>query len=170
MFLAAVVLGAAATPGAGAEAVTPPSTVISSNPILDMFGWYNIEIEHRLAPNSTIGLAGSYVDFEEENDTYKTATAFYRYYPQNDAPAGFFFGGRVGVFDVTAEDLITGDKESSTLGGIGIDIGYTWMIGTTRNFAISLGIGAVRLFGDTGDEDLTMTLPTIRAINIGLAF
>jgi hypothetical protein len=170
LFLVAVVIGAVTAPGACAEKVMPPSTIISSNPILDIFGWYNLELEHRVKPNSTVGLAGSYVDFDEEKDTYKTLTFFYRYYPQNEAPAGFFFGGRAGVFDVSAGSGDTDVTETYTLGGVGIDIGYTWMIGTTRNFAISLGIGAVRLFGDTGDSDVATALPTIRLVNIGFAF
>jgi hypothetical protein len=163
-------VAAAAAPGARAEGVTPPSNVFSTNPILDMFTWYNLEFEHRLAPNSTMGLAGTFVELGDGDDHYMALTAFYRYYPQNDAPAGFFFGGRAGVFGVTAEDDETDTEESATLGGIGIDIGYTWMIGSTRSFAISLGIGAIRLFGDIEDEDVAMTLPTIRAVNIGFAF
>ena len=170
MILAAIVVGAAMSSGARAENVTPPPNVISSNPILDMFTWYNLEFEHRMAPNSTMGLAGTFVELGDGDDRYMVAPAFYRYYPQNDAPAGFFFGGRVGVFGVTAVSDVTDDEESATLGGIGIDIGYTWMIGSTRSFAISLGIGAVRLFGDVEDEDIAMTLPTIRAINVGFAF
>lgn len=170
MFLLVVVIGAATPSGARAQVVTPPKNVISSNPILDVFTWYNLEYERRVAPNGTLGLAGTFVELGDGNDHYMAVTAFYRYFPQNDAPAGFFFGGRFGVFGVTAESDVTNDKESVTLGGIGVDIGYSWMIGSTRSFAISLGIGAIRLFGDAGDEDIAMTLPTIRLINVGFAF
>jgi hypothetical protein len=170
MIFAAIVVGAAVSSGARAEGVTPPPNVISSNPILDMFTWYNLEFEHRMAPNSTMGLAGTFISFNDGDDSYKNLSAFYRYYPQNDAPAGFYFGGRAGVFGVSTSGDEDEDEGSWTLGGIGIDIGYTWMIGSTRSFAISLGIGAVRLFGDVGDEDVAMTLPSIRAINVGFAF
>jgi len=170
MFLLVVVIGAATPSGARAQSVTPPKNVISSNPILDVFTWYNLEYERRVAPNGTAGLAGTFIEFNDGDDRYMAVTAFYRYFPENDAPAGFFFGGRVGVFGVTAESDVTNDKESITLTGIGVDIGYSWMIGSTRSFAISLGIGAVRLFGDAGDEDIAMTLPTIRLINVGFAF
>lgn len=170
VIFAAIVVSAAVSSGARAGDVTPPPNVISSNPILDMFTWYNLEFEHRMAPNSTMGLAGTFISFNDGDDSYKNLSAFYRYYPQNDAPAGFYFGGRAGIFGVTASNDEDDEEASLTLGGIGIDIGYTWMIGSTRNFAISLGIGAVRLFGDVGDEDISMTLPSIRAINVGFAF
>jgi len=170
VFLLCLVIGAASPSGARAQTVTPPENVISSNPILDVFTWYNLEYERRVAPNGTVGLGGTFVELGDGDDHYMALTAFYRYFPQNDAPAGFFFGGRVGVFGVTAESDVTDEEESATLGGIGIDIGYSWMIGTTRSFAISLGIGAIRLFGDIENEDIAMTLPTIRLINLGFAF
>jgi hypothetical protein len=170
MFSVAVVIAVSMSSGARAQGVAPPPNVISSNPILDLFKWYNLEYERRLAPNSTFGASGTFVELDDGNDSYKALSAFYRYYPQNDAPAGFFFGGRLGVYGVSSEDDVTLQETDTTLMGIGVDLGYTWMIGSTRNFAISLGIGAVRLFGDVEDEDIATTLPTIRLVNVGFAF
>lgn len=155
-----------------APAIGPPN-IISTNPILDMFTWYNIEYERRILPNSTIGLGASYVTLNDENDSYMSASAFYRWYPQQTAPEGFFFGGRLAL--TTIEDKPSEDSlddlvsEEATVFGIGIDIGYTWLIGTQKRFALSLGIGAIRFFG--GDlEDAATTLPTIRLVNCGIAF
>jgi hypothetical protein len=170
-FLAATTIVLSIAPGAWtAEKVTPPANVISTNPILDIFTWYNLEFEHRIRSNSTIGLSGSYVNLSDNDDTYAQFTGFYRYYPQNDAPAGFFFGGRLGIVDVNTKSDPPAEDESTTLTAVGIDIGYGWMIGTTRNFSISVGIGGVRLFGSVDNEDTATTLPTIRFVNLGFGF
>ncbi|UCH85240.1 MAG: DUF3575 domain-containing protein [Candidatus Latescibacterota bacterium] len=135
--------------------------VLSTNPILDLFTWFNIEYERRIKPNGTIGLAASFIDLEGDEE-FMSVNAFYRFYPQDRAPSGFFFGGRFGVYNV--ED----GNDSESAFGFGIDIAYSWLLGKRRNFAVSLGIGAIRLFG--GDLDTATTLPTLRLINIGFAF
>jgi hypothetical protein len=158
----------------GSETPIIRSNVISTNAILDMFTWYNLEYERRILPNGTIGIAGSYVTLNDENDTYTSLNAFFRWYPQGKAPDGFFFGGRLGTNAITdkhQEDILGNVEpaEKFTVFGFGIDIGYTWLIGNSQRFALSLGIGAMRFFG--GDlEDVTTTLPTIRLINTGIAF
>lgn len=144
--------------------------VIATNPILDMFTWYNGEIELAVMPTSTVGVAGTYLslgeDFDEE--TFTNASIFYRYYPR-EAFGGFFFGVRGGYYKVTVEDDDPDTEDSGDFFGFGIDIGYSWLLGAEERFNVSLGIGAVRLFG--GDlEDVTLTLPTIRLVNVGIAF
>ncbi len=156
------------TSGADTETTTTPRNVISTNPLLDLYTWFNAEYELRMVPNGTVGIAGSYVSLDDDNDTYKSAHVFYRFYPQSLAPAGFFIGGRLGAHFVTNK-VENGKDETGTAFGVGIDIGYTWLMGSTQSFALSLGIGAVRLFG--GDlEDIAMTLPTVRLVNFGIAF
>ena len=171
-FLSIFIMSAVADGGyaaaAGAESSVARRHIVSTNPILDLFTWYNAEYEFRLAPTSTIGMNGSFISIGDDDEDYKSISGFYRYYPQGAAPAGFFFGGRLGVYDVNNKDD-DGKKKSATFYGFGIDIGYTWLLGDTRRFALSLGIGAVRLFG--GDlEDIAATLPTVRLVNVGIAF
>ncbi len=166
--------------------------VINTNPIIDMFSWFNVELEFKVSDTGTMGLSGSYFTFEETasdfysdvelkaDNTYSNVYGFYRYYP-TAALKGFFFGGRAGVNIVTAnayvEEPTTGrwawDEADATYFGVGIDIGYSWLLGKNENFYVSLGIGAIRLFGGDLDEDtydVTMTLPTIRLINVGIGF
>ena len=51
------------------------------------------------------------------------------------------------------------------------EIGYDWLLGSRQNVGISLGIGATRLFGGTDALDgLSATIPTLRLLNIGIAF
>jgi hypothetical protein len=53
--------------------------------------------------------------------------------------------------------------------GLGFELGYTWLFGSRRNFAVSTGAGATRLFG--GDiAGASLTIPTLRLFNVGVAF
>ncbi len=178
-FLLAACLFAAApgsTLAADEAAAASPTrlNIISTNPILDMFMWWNIEYERVVAPSHTLGLSASYADFDDGNESYTSGSLFYRYYPAGKAPEGFFFGGRFGMTsvestDTTWEEVETTSTESAF--GFGIDIGYTWLIGAPKRVALSLGIGAIRYFGgDLEDMDASTTMPTIRLVNIGVAF
>ncbi|NIM65439.1 MAG: DUF3575 domain-containing protein [Candidatus Latescibacteria bacterium] len=140
--------------------------VISTNPILALFTWFNGEYEFKAATATTVGVAGSYITFNDGDEKFLSANFFFRYYPQGDALNGFFFGGRGGYYNVKDDE----EDEEGTFFGAGIDIGYSWLMGRPHpRFSLSLGIGAVRLFG--GDlEDVALTLPTIRLVNIGVAF
>lgn len=165
--LLSALIAAWAMPAASYES----KVVISTNPILDMFTWYNLELEAAVAPTSTIGIAGTYISFGDEDDfdeeTYANASVFWRYYPR-EAFGGFYFGARGGYYKVTV-DTDLGDEEEGNFFGLGIDVGYSWILGESERMYVSLGAGAVRLFG--GDlEDVSLTLPTIRIINVGLAF
>jgi len=171
MCLVLVLLVAFITAGAIPAASYESKVVISTNPILDMFTWYNGELELAVAPTSTVGIAGTYISLGDEDDfdreTYANASVFWRYYPR-EAFGGFYFGVRGGYFKVTA-DTDLDDEEEGNFFGVGIDVGYSWILGESERMYVSLGAGAVRLFG--GDlEDVTLTLPTIRIINVGLAF
>jgi hypothetical protein len=164
-----------ATPGPGYAAdegaAGPPTrlNIISTNPILDMFAWLNIEYERVITKSGTIGAAGSYLTLDDGDESYTSGNLFYRYYPAGIAPEGFFFGGRFGMTSVSKDK--EGDSADASAFGFGIDIGYTWLIGAPKRMALSLGIGAVRYFGgDLEDIDASMTLPTIRLVNVGIAF
>ncbi|MBT8396896.1 MAG: DUF3575 domain-containing protein, partial [Gemmatimonadetes bacterium] len=99
----------------------------------------------------------------DDDDDYANVSGFLRFYPQEAAFTGFYFGGRAGVYNV--DD----GEESYTAFGLGVDIGYTWLLGPSRAFYIGMGIGATRLLGgDLGDA--SGTVPSIRLINIGIAF
>ena len=173
LFVISIVPGFISTAHAQEGDTPTPRHCLSFNPILAMFTWWNAEYAFRLSNNSTIGIAGSYIAFSDEDtgdDTYASGNLFYRYYPQGDALTGFFFGARFGINYIEVEESEdTGESESGQAFSFGIDIGYDWLLGESRRFYLSAGIGAVRLFG--GDlEDAAGTLPTIRLVNIGVAF
>jgi len=143
-----------------ADRVQPRVHFVSANPFTLLAGWANAEYERRLTPSSTWGLSGSL--FSLDTFDYLNATTMVRYYPAGSALTGFFAGGRAGVFRVT--DTF----ESETLGGAGIELGYTWQLGSAHRLGISTGGGAVRLFGGSV-MDAPVFIPTVR-LNVGITF
>jgi Protein of unknown function (DUF3575) len=146
-----------------------------TNPILFVFGWYMAEAEIRLQENHTVGVSGSYLQFDTgskgdpdyEDTEYFSMNVFYRYYPTASFK-GFFIGGQLGTTSVTYKD---NDEDSSgSAFTAGVLIGYGWLLGDAQKIGVSLGIGANRLFGGDVDEDANTTIPLVRLINVGIAF
>jgi hypothetical protein len=145
----------------GVREPVPHEHVISGNPLILLAGWFNAEYERKLAENMTVGISGGWLDLSD--DDYTSVSGFLRFYPQEAAFTGFYFGGRAGVHNVKESE------DSHTALGIGVDIGYAWLLGPGRSFYVGLGIGATRLFvGDLGGA--SGTVPSIRLINVGIAF
>jgi hypothetical protein len=166
--LAGLVLLSLAFPPVQAEAQegvrepVPHTSVISGNPLILLAGWFNAEYERKIAGNMTAGISGGWLDLDDDDD-YTNVSGFLRFYPQEAAFTGFYFGGRSGVYNVD------GGEDSTTSFGIGVDIGYTWLLGPSRAFYVGLGIGVTRLFG--GDlDDFSTIVPSVRLVNIGIAF
>jgi hypothetical protein len=142
--------------------------VISANPFLLVAGWFNAEYERVISGTSSVGVRFSALsigidDGDGDDDAeYYSGRGFWRYYPSG-ANGGFFFGLDLGLTGLEE----TGD--SHTVLGAGFELGFNWLLGARRNFYISLGAGADRLFGgDLGDA--SAVIPTVRIVNIGFAF
>lgn len=152
-------------PGKAQEGVREPvphTSVISGNPLILLAGWFNAEYERKIAGNMTAGISAGWLDLDDDDD-YTNVSGFLRFYPQEAAFTGFYFGGRSGVYNVD------GGEDSTTSFGIGVDIGYTWLLGPGRSFYVGLGIGVTRLL--TGDlDDYSEVVPSVRLVNIGIAF
>lgn len=162
--LTAVLIGVAPTMAraqGGTQAPVPHEQTVSANPFLLIVGWFNAEYERKLTPRTTWGLSVSYLDIDEFD--YVNGAALVRFYPQGAALSGLFFGGRAGVHRVSDDD------ESGVAFGVGFELGYNWLLGADRNFDISIGAGATRLFGADLEGD-SVTIPQIRLVNIGYAF
>jgi hypothetical protein len=128
---------------------------ITANPFGLIVGWFNAEYERKLTETWSIGLGGSYLSLDD--DDFASANAVFRFYPQGAALTGFYIGPRLGVYYIDEID----DSEGSA--GVGFEMGYAWLLGANRNFSVSLGAGATKLF--TGD-----VVPTVRLVNVGWAF
>jgi hypothetical protein len=162
--------------------------VVWINPILAMFTWYTAEVEIRLQEHHTVGVAGTFLQTDDgekddplseyEEIQYTSFNVFYRYYPA-ESFRGFFLGGQIGSTSVTREgrefdtsfppNVVPVDESGSAMLA-GILIGYGWLLGDAQRVAVSIGVGANRLFGDDVPDDASATLPVVRLINVGIAF
>jgi len=145
----------------GVKEPVPHEHVISGSPLILLAGWFNAEYERKVAETLTVGIAGGWLDLKEHD--YTSVSGFLRFYPQEAAFTRFYLGGRAGVHDVD-----DGDDSHAAL-GIGIEVGFSWLLGPGRSFYVGLGLGATRLlFGDLGDTP--RTVPSVRLLNVGIAF
>jgi len=135
--------------------------VISANPLLLLAGSFHAEYERKLAETLTAGIGGGW--WEQDEDSYTNVSGFLRYYPQEAAFTGFYLGGQAGIYRV--DD----GTDSGTAFGIGVDIGFAWLLGPGRSFYVGLGIGAARLLSqDLGDA--SSVVPSVRILDVGIAF
>jgi len=159
------------------ETVLPErKAIIWTNPILFVFTWYMAEIEVAAGNNATVGVSGSFLDVDTdspgdpdyEENSYTSVNGFVRYYPTASFK-GFFIGAQIGFGSVSVKDNFEDDSGDFFLGGV--LIGYGWLLGDAQRVGVSIGIGANRYFGgDLEDSDVSLTLPVIRLINVGIAF
>ncbi len=157
--LAAVLVSPAAVSAQGSTR-TPVAynQTISANPFGLMFKWWNVEYERKLSDSQTFGVSGS--RFDLGNGELDRGTIFYRYYPQQAALTGTYLGARVGVMRGGAPR-----SSHSALSG-GVEIGYSWLLGPRRNVGLSIGAGVDRIHA----EEMSFALPSIRLVNVGIAF
>lgn len=171
-----VTLLAGAPPlSAQSDPVVPRQNVLSTNPILFVFGWYTLEYERQLGAGTTIALGGSYFEYDDDDsgdEDYATADLKLRYYPNERVFRGFSIGASVGVARVDeVVDFFSGEQRSVTAPTVGLAMDYGWLIGRRDNVHIDLGIGARRAFyGDEDDSDIELeVLPYLR-LSVGLAW
>ncbi len=152
------------------------SNVLSINPFGFLFEWYNAEYERAFSSTATWSVGVGHIDIGDTNDEtkYTSADVRMRYYPSAEAPTKFSAGISFGYSRVSDEDPVdpnTAITEEFDALSIGIDLGYSWLLGRTRQFFIGTGIGAKRLFllGEDDDDDETFGYPTVR-LSIGYAF
>jgi hypothetical protein len=135
--------------------------VVSANPFLLLAEYVNVEFERKASETGTFGVSASRFGFGDAN--YRNLQAFYRYYPQGAALTGFYLGGRGGVHRIAVDD------DSGDAFGLGVEIGYSWLFGKERNFAVSMGVAATRLLG-SDLEGASPVIPTFRLVNVGWSF
>ena len=162
----AAVLGLGAAPRVQSQEVVPPppvvppryEQVISANPFGLLAAFFNAEYERVVSESSTAGVGGSY--FSRDDEDYLNLDAFWRFYPQADPLDGWAFGAKAGITNVGG----------STYPGFGFDANRSWLLGKNENFYVGVGFGLKRLLGVDDDDDVIEFIPTIRLVNIGIAF
>ena len=157
-----LLLGMAA-PANAQEAILPERrNVISANPFGLLIELFNGEYERVVSESSTVGVGGSY--FTQDDIQYLNADAFFRFYPQADPLDGWAFGAKAGITSI---------DDAGSYFGFGFDVNRSWLLGKNDNFYVGVGLGLKRLLGvddDDPDVDLLQFIPTIRLVNIGVAF
>lgn len=136
--------------------------VISANPFGLLFEFFNAEYERVVGESSTAGFGGSFISREEES--YLNADVFWRFYMTGIPLDGWAFGAKAGLTNI---------PDQGTYFGFGFDFNRSWLLGKNDNFYLGVGFGLKRLLGvgdDPADEDLLRFIPTIRLVNVGIAF
>lgn len=145
-----------------AEAQQTPAghrQVVSANPFGLLLEFFNAEYERIASQTSTYGVGGS--TFSADDDRYINADAFWRFYPSGNPLDGWAFGVKAGVTSVT---------NYATYFGFGFDANRSWLLGVNDNFYVGIGFGLKRLLGASGEDFDLRFIPTIRLVNIGIAF
>lgn len=166
---------ALATPSEAQQTAPQHQQAISANPFGLMLDFFNAEFERAVSDSATAGAGGS--GFSRNGSDYVNADAFYRYYPSGKPLEGFAFGLKAGITRLQSGSVCTfgdngsyecRDRGAKLFPGLGVDTNYSWLLGRNDNFYVGAGFGLKRLFGRP-DGDLKI-IPTIRLINVGIAF
>jgi hypothetical protein len=156
--VAAALLMAPTRADAQAPEVPRYDNVVSANPFGILLELFNAEYERVVSESATAGFGGSYF---ADDDRYFNADVFWRFYLQERPLDGWAFGAKTGLTNV---------PDHGTYFGVGFDLNRSWLMGSNDNFYIGAGFGLKRLLG-VGDEDFSLRIiPTIRIVNVGIAF
>lgn len=142
----------------------PHTQILSTNPFGLMINWFNGEYERKLSNKITVGVSASRLD--DDYDAMQRGLVFVRLYPQEAALTGIYLGARTGV--MSRHTSHRGDSEPFFV--TGVEVGRTWLLGSKRNIGLSWGIGVDRFFGNGREMDDLRGMPTVRLINVGIAF
>ena len=142
--------------------------LVSTNPFgWILLPWYNAEYERKAAESFSLVVSGSRLDFGG-GEAFSSVNAALRYYPNGRLFRGFYLGPRIGLFWVSQEEWmleengLAGEEGFGSL-GVGLELGYAWLLGNSRHLSVSIGGGATRVVNGGA-------IPIIRLVNIGWAF
>lgn len=154
-----------------------PTQIISVNPFLPLFGYFQGEYERRVAENASVGISGAHTRLD---DVYTSVDVKVRLYAQErvleklGVSAGVGFGrvqSRNNIDCISFPDLRcdTG-KKSASAPTFSVEAQYQWLLGANRSTAVAFGGGVKRFFiSDSKTEGLERVVPTLR-LTIGYAF
>lgn len=152
-----------------------PTRIISVNPFLPLFGYFQAEFEHRVAKNASVGISGAHTKLD---DLYTSVDVKLRLYPQERVLEKLGISAGIGYGRVKRDDDIICDpffpcddgKASASAPTFGVEAQYQWLLGARRSTAVAFGGGAKRFFiSDDKSDNLERVVPTLR-LTIGYAF
>lgn len=160
-----------------ALSTTTPAHIISVNPFLPLFGYFQAEYEQRVAPQASIAVSGSHTRLEH---LYTSVDVKLRLYPQERALEKFGISAGVGYGRVQRQELISCDPLAPTSCNdlnaavsaptFAVEAQYQWLLGARRYTAVAIGGGAKRFYlSDERAIGISRVTPTLR-LTIGYAF
>lgn len=161
-----------------APAAELPGRIVSVNPFLPLFGYFQGEFESRINKSLTFAVASSYTEWS--NDRTLNLDAKVRWYGQERAPNGLGMAASLGVGRVDRDGTLSCDyapvmpicttraRGALTVPAFAVEGQYQWLLGSRRNTAVSVGFGVKRYFASETEMDGNVR-PTGR-ITIGYAF
>lgn len=162
-----------------------PSKIVSINPFLPLAGYFQGEFEARVRDNLAVAVSGAHMRLD---DLYSSVDVKLRFYPSGRALQGFGLSMGLGYGRVENDDLSydclafpPGESggcadprgESTTGPTASVEAQYQWLLGKSRNTAVTFGAGAKRYYIDDnglyGSDLYQEFVPTLR-LTIGYAF
>lgn len=139
----------------------PRPTIADDHPIVQLTGHHRVLGERH--GDAATPVAGPHRErkFKKRNASHVAQSG-----GSGEAPTRFFAGISFGCAHVNEDDqrgATPVEREFDAL-SVGLDLGYSWLLGRTRQFFNGTGIGAKRLFpiGGNDDEEETYGYPTFR--------
>lgn len=178
-WVGALMLSVTATQG---EAQAP-TRIVSINPFLPLAGSFQGEFETRIRDNMSVAVSGSYLAFGDDNDdSFTNADIKLRLYPSERALQGFGIAAGLGIGRQSSVEeyvcvALSGvecslSRVSATGPTFSVEMQYQWLLGKSRNTAVTVGGGAKRYYIDesrNGIDVFTNYVPTLR-LTVGYAF
>lgn len=167
---------------AGQSRGVGPSNIVSANPFLPLFGYFQGEFEHFLRSSVAVAVAGSHIKFG--NEKYTNLDAKVRLYPTERGLEGFNVAVSLGVANIKDDDGSYGDcvfepepappcpliYQKFGAGAFAVEMGYQWLLGPSKVMAVSVGGGAKRYIASKEKfQNTEQVVPTVR-LTIGYAF
>lgn len=180
LLAAATVSAAASLPLAAqaAPAAELPGRIVSVNPFLPLFGFFQGEFESRVNKALTFAVASSYTEWN--NDRTLNLDAKVRWYGQERAPNGLGMAASLGVGRVDRDASVTcdyapvmplcttRDRGALTVPAFAVEGQYQWLLGSRRNTAVSVGFGVKRYFAS--ETEMDGNVRPMGRLTIGYAF
>lgn len=171
---------------AGTAAAQGPSKIVSINPFLPLAGYFQGEFEGRLKDNLALAVSAAHMRLD---DLYTSADFKLRFYPSGRALEGFGLSMGLGFGRVENDDFFedcvsqppggplpacpSRRGQSTTGASASVEGQYQWLLGKSRNTAVTIGAGAKRFYIDdtspSGYDLYQEFVPTLR-LTIGYAF
>ena len=145
----------------------PYDQVLSTNPLGVVAKWFNAEYERKLGSAFTFGASVSHFSELDQSN----AAVLLRWYPQESALDGFYLGARAGAyrFKTFTYEFRSYRQDSTVLPGVGVELGYNWLLGPRQNVRVGTGFGLTRMVGGGDSYSVPSVLPGFR-LNVGIAF